>query len=308
MTARTFAIYEQTDDTRLSRSGTLGICSACSFGNLLFLGTREGCILQLVFEEVEDQKTCYSFSVVFLRQISLAVCNENHILHVYRVVKSRLDLVNSITLPSLALAMRCLDNYAVIATNTKYLGVNLKKKTCDEIFDRSGSRVQPLIEPVSKGFSSIPTFLPLIFSANQQKQIQTLVVENVCAACMSLNRNMIFMVSQDTDSGPRIRVVRPETWDLEARRLILAGCLSDASDLIHKKYAKLVDLCNHRPATSSGAKNIFNSRSKRVYTLMGLYLFETGQLTQSREYFEKSSLDIRETCSPVAILMLLIQI
>ncbi|VDM31332.1 unnamed protein product [Hydatigera taeniaeformis] len=304
--------------------------------------------MQLVFEEVEDQKTCYSFSVVFSRQIVesaiillqasqyaelivalsdkklrffdaeklecsnlrstmdgvstfsivdsnlsterhsiLAVCNENHILHVYRVLKSRLDLVNTVNLPSLALAVRCLDSYAIIATHTKYLGVNLKTKTYNDIFDRSGSRVQPLIESVSKSLTQI-------LSINQQKQIQTLVVENVCAACISLNRSMIFVVSHDAASGPRIRVVRPETWDLEAKRLILAGCLSDVSDLIHKEYAKLVDLCNHRPATSSGAKNIFNARSRRVYTLMGFYLFEMGQLTQSRGYFEKSSLDIRE--------------
>ncbi|EUB59393.1 Transforming growth factor-beta receptor-associated protein [Echinococcus granulosus] len=260
-----------------------------------------------------------------------------------RVIKSRWDLVNTINLPSSVLAVRCLDSYAIVATSNKYFGVNLKTKTCDEIFDCSGSRVQPLIEPVSKdefllsGPGSLGVFVdtngqsrrpPLTLSTNlfalfHRKQLVFAVddefvsihwyhflvfnTKNVCAACMSLSRNMVFVVSQDTTSGARMRVIRPETWDLEAKRLILAGCLSDASDLIHKEYAKLAELCSHRPATSSGAKNIFTAvchdssvifslfqRSKRVYTLMGLYLFTTGQLTQSRKFFEKSSLDIRE--------------
>nr|CDS17664.1 transforming growth factor beta [Echinococcus granulosus] len=374
MDAPNFAVYDQSDETVLSRNKAFSICALCSFGNMLFLGTREGYIMQLVFEEVEDQKTCYSFSVVFSRRISetaiillqasqytelvaalsgrklrffdaekLECSNLRSVLDgvsTFSIVDSSLSTErHSIVLLATVIYLfsslsRCLDSYAIVATSNKYFGVNLKTKTCDEIFDCSGSRVQPLIEPVSKdefllsGPGSLGVFVdtngqsrrpPLTLStnlfalfhrkqlvfavddefvsihcANQQKQIQTLIVENVCAACMSLSRNMVFVVSQDTTSGARMRVIRPETWDLEAKRLILAGCLSDASDLIHKEYAKLAELCSHRPATSSGAKNIFTARSKRVYTLMGLYLFTTGQLTQSRKFFEKSSLDIRE--------------
>ena len=147
----------------------------------------------------------------------------------------------------------------------------------------------------------------MAFSANQQKQVQTLVVKNVCATCMSLDRNLLFVVSRNSTDGQIIRVIRPETWDLEAKRYILAGRISDASDLVDIEYAKLLDLCNFRPATSGGARNIFNlvnidfmlifvkfQRSKRVYALMGFHFFETGQLTQCRGFFEKSSLDVRE--------------
>ncbi len=97
------------------------------------------------------------------------------------------------------------------------------------------------------------------FSAKQQKQLQTLVLRDAGVACMSLNRNMIFLASNKPAQNPSISVLRPEAWDLEARRLILAGGLGDATELINAEYAKLIEVCTQRPATSSGAKNIFNS-------------------------------------------------
>ncbi|KAM7537348.1 hypothetical protein Aperf_G00000067871 [Anoplocephala perfoliata] len=249
-----------------------------------------------------------------------------------------MDLVNSIVLPSLALNVYCLDGFAVVASNKKYIGIDLKTKTSHDIFDRTGSLGRPLIEFFSKdefllsGPGSLGIFVntdgqsnrpPLTLSTNllalfsrdhlvfavddefltvhnplDQKQVQTLVVQNVCTACMSLGRPIIFVASHDpVTDAPQIRVVQPETWDLEAKRLILAGCISDASALVDDQFTQLIDLCNQRPATSGFAKKIFNARSKRVYALMGLYLFENGQFAQAREFFEKSSLDIRELLS-----------
>ncbi|VDL19528.1 unnamed protein product [Hymenolepis diminuta] len=258
----------------------------------------------------------------------------NQHLQVYRVVKARMDLVNTINLSSIALDF-CVDNFAVIASSKKYIGVDLKTKTSHEIFARTGSLDRPLIDSFSEdefllsGPGSLGIFVnsvgqsnrpPLtlstnllalfsrkqlvfavddefltIHSASLQKQVQTLVVQNVCAACMSLDRDFIFMATYNPiTNASQIRVVQPETWDLVAKRLILAGCLADVSNLLNDQFTKLVNLCNERPATSGYAKKIFNTRSKRVYTLMGLYLFENGQLAHSREFFEKSSLDIRE--------------
>ncbi|KAM3180609.1 hypothetical protein ACTXT7_015945, partial [Hymenolepis weldensis] len=354
-------------------------------------------LLQVIYDEMDDEKTYFSFGVIFERHISesiivrlqtsryaefvaalsnnklqfldaeklessplrsaldgistfsikdsdlsserhsiLAVCTMNQHLQVYRVVKTRMDLVNTINLSTIALDVAY--NFAVIASSKKYIGVDLKTKTFHEIFARTGSLDRPLIDFFSEdefllsgpgslgifvnsvGQSNRPpltlsTNLLALFSRKQlvfavddefltihstslQKQVQTLVVQNVCAACMSLDRDLIFMATYNPiTNSSQIRVVQPETWDLLAKRLILAGCLSDVSNLLNDQFTKLVNLCNERPATSGYAKKIFNTRSKRVYTLMGLYLFENGQLAHSREFFEKSSLDIRELLS-----------
>uniref|UniRef100_A0A5K3EMQ6 CNH domain-containing protein n=1 Tax=Mesocestoides corti TaxID=53468 RepID=A0A5K3EMQ6_MESCO len=390
-----YAVYKASYDTRLFLDEPSSVSAMCSFGNLLFVGCVDGQLLQIVFDEIEERGTCYSFNVIFSRQISknpvsllrasqsadlvvalsgaklqffdaeklecsslrqtldnistfslvdysmgaehhsvLAVCNLSLTLQVYRATKSRIDLVNTINIPATAIAMQCRDSFAVFATDHKYYSVSLKTRKCTDILDRCDSRDKPLIETVSEeefllsGPGSLGIFVnangqsdrpPLTLSANlsglfsrqqlvfavddefvsihcanQQKQLQTLVVKDVSAACMSLNRKMVFVASNSTTEGPCLCIIRPETWDLVARRLIMAGCLSDASDLIDREYAKLIDLCNRRPATSSNAKNIFNTRSKRVYTLMGFYLFETGHLDSCREFFEKSSLDVRE--------------
>lgn len=87
-----------------------------------------------------------------------------------------------------------------------------------------------------------------------------MVVQNVCAACISLDRPIIFLATHDpVTNAPQIRVVQPETWDMEAKRLILAGCLSDASALVDDQFTQLIDLCNQRPATSGFAKKIFSA-------------------------------------------------
>nr|CDS32461.1 transforming growth factor beta [Hymenolepis microstoma] len=262
----------------------------------------------------------------------------NQHLQVYRVIKTRMDLVNTIKLSSIAFDVFCVDNFAVIASNKNYIGIDLKTKTSQEIVARAGSLARPLIDFFSEdefllsGPGSLGIFVntvgqsnrppltlsnnllalfsnkQLVFAVDDEfltihnvslgKQVQTLVVQNACAACMSLDKNIIFIATHNpTTNVSQIHVVQPETWDLVAKRLISAGCLSEATNLLNNEFTKLVNLCNERPATSGYAKRIFNTRSKRVYTLMGLYLFENGQLAQSREFFEKSSLDIRELLS-----------
>ncbi|VDN99419.1 unnamed protein product [Rodentolepis nana] len=281
---------------------------------------------------VRDSDFCSEYHSI------LAVCTMNQQLQVYRVVKARMDLVNTIKLSSVALDVFCVDNFAVIASRKHYIGIDLKTKTSQEIVARTGSLARPLINIFSEdefllsGPGSLGIFVNTVGQSNRPpltlsnnllalfsqkqfvfavddefltihsvslgKQVQTLVVQNASSACMSLDRNVIFIASHNpTTDTSQIHVVQPETWDLVARRLISSGCLSEATNLLTSEFTKLVNLCNERPATSGYAKKIFNTRSKRVYTLMGLYLFENGQLTQSREFFEKSSLDIRELLS-----------
>lgn len=99
------------------------------------------------------------------------------------------------------------------------------------------------------------------FSVANQKQLQTLVLPGVTAVCRSLNRNMIFLVSE----GDRIYTLASETWDQQARRLVLAGCTQEATELITQEFAKLTALCNECPATSSCAKSVFNAVN--IYSL-----------------------------------------
>ncbi|VDK77485.1 unnamed protein product [Dibothriocephalus latus] len=133
-----------------------------------------------------------------------------------------------------------------------------------------------------------------IHSAKNQEQLQTLIVKNTSTACMSLDGKRLFLTSSQPVRFPEIYTVRPETWDMVARRLVLAGCTAEAQDCVQRQYRRLLDLCAERPATSSTAKLLFNARSKRVFTLMGFYFFEIGRLPEAKQFFEKSSLNVCE--------------
>uniref|UniRef100_A0A0X3NMT7 CNH domain-containing protein n=1 Tax=Schistocephalus solidus TaxID=70667 RepID=A0A0X3NMT7_SCHSO len=228
--------------------------------------------------------------------------------------------------------MLCATDVLVFATSTHYLCLDFKTKRINELFARTEKHVRPLITQVSEtefllsGPGALGIFVDstgasqrppvslssnlsslfcqdsLIFavddefvsihSAKTQEQLQTLVVKNTSTACMSLDGKRLFLTSSQAVRFPQIYTVRSETWDMVARRLILAGCTTEAQDCVQRQYRRLLDLCAERPATSSTAKLLFTARSKRVFTLMGFYFFEFGRLEEAKQFFEKSSLNV----------------
>ncbi|BHF65924.1 transforming growth factor, beta receptor associated protein 1 [Sparganum proliferum] len=345
MTDKFYAVFPPQSDIKSERNAAFNITRLTSFDNLLFIGCREGLLLQSVFEETEENVTCYSFSLIISRKVTLAVCLQASTLNIYRITRSRCDVTYSVQLPSLAPVMLCATDFLVFATPTHYFCLDFKTKRINELFARTEKHVKPLIAqvsevsifktfsymktefllsgpgalgifvdstgasqrppiPLSSNLSSLFCYDSLIFaiddefvsihSTKNQEQLQTLVVKNTSAACMSLDGKRLFLAPRQAVRSPQIYTVRSETWDMVARRLILAGCTTEAQDCVQRQYRRLLDLCAERPATSSTAKILFTARSKRVFTLMGFYFFEIGRLQEAKQFFEKSSLNVCE--------------
>nr|VZI46672.1 unnamed protein product [Spirometra erinaceieuropaei] len=403
MTDKFYAVFPPQSGIKSERNAAFNITRLASFDNLLFIGCREGLLLQSVFEETEENVTCYSFSLIISRKVTeypiadlsassataivvilagdqlqifdaetlerftvfpslssvvsfslqgcftekdafskLAVCLQAGTLNIYRITRSRCDCAAPFTcsghgktsVPILVNSQLCATDFLVFATPTHYFCLDFKTKRINELFARTEKHVKPLITqvsetefllsgpgalgifvdstgasqrppiPLSSNLSSLFCYDSLIFaiddefvsihSTKNQEQLQTLVVKNTSAACMSLDGKRLFLAPRQAVRSPQIYTVRSETWDMVARRLILAGCTTEAQDCVQRQYRRLLDLCAERPATSSTAKILFTARSKRVFTLMGFYFFEIGRLQEAKQFFEKSSLNVCE--------------
>ncbi|KAG5446172.1 transforming growth factor, beta receptor associated protein 1 [Clonorchis sinensis] len=135
-----------------------------------------------------------------------------------------------------------------------------------------------------------------IHSIFNQKQLQTVLLPNAVAGCFSSrNPHLVFVAYVSKTSGlVDILSIGPERWDRFARKLILAGCLQQAKQLLQREQQRVEDIFQAQPASSKNEQNVFATRSRRVYGLVGFYHFEQGDFQHAGLFFERSLLDIRE--------------
>ncbi|KER23311.1 hypothetical protein T265_14673, partial [Opisthorchis viverrini] len=109
-----------------------------------------------------------------------------------------------------------------------------------------------------------------IHSIFNQKQLQTVLLPNAIAGCFSSrNPHLVFVAYVSKASGlVDILSIGPERWDRFARKLILAGCLQQAKQLVQREQQRVEDIFQAQLASSKNEQSVFSTLLCRYENLL----------------------------------------
>ncbi|GAA47289.1 transforming growth factor-beta receptor-associated protein 1 [Clonorchis sinensis] len=218
--------------------------------NILFVCDAEQ--LELQPDGAQSAKVIVDCSVTLLVQLCLAFLTR--FIQIYRITPTNASLIFE---HKLTVLPSSLDEFLISGPGS--LGV---------IVDANGTSHRPPLQ-LSPNVLSVFIWKEYVFSLTDefftihsifnQKQLQTVLLPNAVAGCFSSrNPHLVFVAYVSKTSGlVDILSIGPERWDRFARKLILAGCLQQAKQLLQREQQRVEDIFQAQPASSKNEQNVF---------------------------------------------------